>query len=79
MVGSLRSPGMAGTEESAGAFIQHQHHQVMKRVITSILIGVVLYFLLPFITKFIPQYRLAVWSITSAIVAFIVSAGMDRV
>ncbi|MFL9879837.1 hypothetical protein PQR63_15665 [Herbaspirillum rhizosphaerae] len=51
----------------------------MKRVITSILIGVVLYFLLPFITKFIPQYRLAVWSITSAIVAFVVSAGMDRV
>ncbi len=65
--------------EPVGIFIQHQQHQVMKRVITCILIGVVLYFLLPFITKFIPQYRLAVWSITAAIVAFIVSAGMDRV
>ncbi|ASU38728.1 hypothetical protein hmeg3_10785 [Herbaspirillum sp. meg3] len=70
---------MAEMAKLTGVFIQHQQHQVMKRVITSILIGVVLYFLLPFITKFIPQYRLAVWSITSAIVAFVVSAGMDRV
>ena len=70
---------MVNMAEPAGVFIQHQQHQVMKRVITSILVGVVLYFLLPFITKFIPQYRLAVWSITSAIVAFVVSAGMDRV
>lgn len=70
---------MAEMAESAGVFTQLQQYQVMKRVITSILIGVVLYFLLPFITKFIPQYRLAVWSITSAIVAFVVSAGMDRV
>jgi hypothetical protein len=51
----------------------------MKRVITSILIGVVLYFLLPFIIKFIPQYRLAVYAVTAGIVAFIVSAGMDKV
>jgi len=51
----------------------------MKRVITCILIGVILYFLMPVITKFIPQYRLAVWSITAALVSFVVTAGMDRV
>ncbi|KAF1043801.1 MAG: hypothetical protein GAK35_02028 [Herbaspirillum frisingense] len=51
----------------------------MKRLITSILIAVVLYFLLPFITKFIPQYRLAVWCITAGIVSFAVSALMDKV
>ncbi|MFL9923912.1 hypothetical protein PQR62_06545 [Herbaspirillum lusitanum] len=50
----------------------------MKRIITCILIGVVLYFLLPFITRFIPQYRLVVWSVTAAIVAYLVSALMDR-
>jgi|GEM_PF-706461 len=53
--------------------------RTMKRLITSILIGVVLYFLLPFITKFIPQYRLAVWCVTTAIVSFAVSAVMDKV
>ncbi|MFJ3046613.1 hypothetical protein ACIPEN_12355 [Herbaspirillum chlorophenolicum] len=51
----------------------------MKRLITSILIAVVLYFLLPFVTKFIPQYRLAVWCISAGIVSFAVSALMDRV
>jgi hypothetical protein len=51
----------------------------MKRVITCILISVVLYFLLPLVTKFIPQYRLAVWSITAGLVAFVVTAGMDKV
>lgn len=51
----------------------------MKRLITSILIAVVLYFLLPFVTKFIPQYRLAVWCISSGIVSFAVSALMDKV
>ncbi|MBB5393363.1 MULTISPECIES: hypothetical protein [unclassified Herbaspirillum] len=51
----------------------------MKRLITSILIAVALYFLLPFVTKFIPQYRLAVWCITAGVVSFAVSALMDRV
>lgn len=51
----------------------------MKRVITCILIAVVLFFLMPFVIKFIPQYRLAVWSISAGIVAFAVTALMDRV
>ncbi|EJN03727.1 hypothetical protein [Herbaspirillum sp. YR522] len=51
----------------------------MKRLITSILIAVVLYFLLPLVTKFIPQYRLAVWCITAGIVSFAVSALMEKV
>lgn len=51
---------------------------VMKRIISSLLIGVILYFLLPFISKFIPHYRLAVWSITAAIVSFAVSTAMDK-
>lgn len=51
----------------------------MKRLITSILIAVVLYFLLPFVAKYIPHYRLAVWCITAGIVSFAVSALMDKV
>ncbi len=51
----------------------------MKRVITCLLIAVVLYFLMPFVIKFIPQYRLAVWSISAGIVSFAVTALMDRV
>ncbi|HEX7635504.1 MAG TPA: hypothetical protein VF427_09535 [Noviherbaspirillum sp.] len=50
----------------------------MKRIISSILIGVILYFLMPLIFKFVPHYRLAVWSIMSAIVSFAVSAAMDK-
>jgi hypothetical protein len=50
----------------------------MKRIITSILIGVILYFILPFITKFIPHYRLAVWSVTAALVSLAVSTVMDK-
>lgn len=51
----------------------------MRRLITSILIAVVLYFLLPFVAKFIPQYRLAVWCISAGLVSFAVSALMDKV
>lgn len=50
----------------------------MKRLITSILIAVVLYFLLPFVTKFVPHYRLAVYCITAGIVSFAISALMDK-
>jgi hypothetical protein len=50
----------------------------MKRIITSILIGVILYFILPFITKFIPHYHLAVWSVTAALVSLAVSTVMDK-
>lgn len=74
MIGSQRSPGMNRRAHSSTST-----RSFMKRVITCILIGVVLYFLMPVITKFIPQYRLAVWSITAALVSFIVTAGMDKV
>jgi len=50
----------------------------MKRFISSILIGVILYFLLPIITKFFPHYRLAIWSITAALVSFAVTTAMDK-
>jgi len=53
-------------------------NQFMKRIITSILIGVILYFLLPLITKFIPHYRLAVWSVTAALVSLAVSTVVDK-
>lgn len=51
----------------------------MKRIITCILIGVVLYFLLPYVTRLIPHYRLIVWSVTAGLVAYVISAAMDRI
>jgi hypothetical protein len=78
-----KHPSMVGSCASAPGGVADRHNNIyrtfVKRVITCILIGVVLYFLLPVITKFIPQYRLAVWSITAALVAFVVTAGMDKV
>ncbi|HZG19233.1 hypothetical protein I5R65_00160 [Herbaspirillum sp. AP02] len=50
----------------------------MKRLLTSILIAIVLYFLLPFVGKLIPHYRLAVICITAGIVSFAISALMDK-
>jgi len=53
-------------------------NQAMKRIISSVLVGVILYFLLPLLIKFIPHYRLAVWSITAALVSLAVSVMMDK-
>jgi len=51
----------------------------MKRVITSILIGVILYFLMPIVSRYIPHYHLAVLAVTAGLVAFGVTSVMDKI
>ena len=59
--------------------LQTNHHRVMKRVITSILIAVILYFLLPLVARFIPHHHLLVVAITAGIVALGVISVMEKV
>ena len=51
----------------------------MKSVITSILIGVILYFLMPVVTRFIPHHHFVVLAISAGIVALGVISVMDRI
>ena len=51
----------------------------MKQVITSILIGTILYFLLPVITRFIPHHHLLVVAISAGLVALAMITLMDKI
>jgi len=51
----------------------------MKSVITSILIGVILYFLMPVVSRFIPHHHLIVLAVTAGIVSLGVISVMDRI
>ena len=81
---SLTHP--SGTLNAACRRKSHYHYasiktftaKTMKRLITSILIAVVLYFLMPLVLKCVPHYRLAVFCITAGIVSFAISALMDK-
>lgn len=50
----------------------------MKKILTSVLVGVVLYFLYPIVAKFITNHRLLVLAITAGIVSYVVGLIMDR-
>jgi len=51
----------------------------MKRVITSILIAVILYFLLPLVARFIPHHHLLVVAVTAGLVSLAVISVMEKV
>jgi hypothetical protein len=50
----------------------------MKNIITSILIGVVLYFLYPIIARFIPNHHLLVLAISGGVISYLVILIMGR-
>jgi hypothetical protein len=51
---------------------------IMKNIITSILIGVVLYFLYPIIARFIPNHHLLVLAISGGVISYLVILIMGR-
>lgn len=50
----------------------------MKKIITSILIGVALYFLYPIITRYIPGHHLLVLAISGGVISYLIALIMDR-
>lgn len=50
----------------------------MKNIITSILIGVALYFLYPIIARFISNHHLLVMAISGGVISYLVMLIMDR-
>jgi hypothetical protein len=50
----------------------------MKKIITSILIGVLLYFLFPIIGRYIPHHHLLVMAISAGLLSYLVSSLTDR-
>ena len=51
----------------------------MKNIVTSILIGVALYFLYPIISHFISNHHLLVLAITGGLISYLVILIMDRI
>jgi len=51
----------------------------MKRVITSLLIGGILYLLLPLVSRFIPHHHLLVVAVTAGLIALAVTSVMDKI
>jgi uncharacterized membrane protein (DUF106 family) len=50
----------------------------MKKIITSILIGVLLYFLFPIIGRYIPHHHLLVMAVSAGLISYLVSSLTDR-
>jgi len=51
----------------------------MKTVITGILTGIILYLLLPLVSRFIPHHHLVVVAVTAGLIAWAVAAVMSRI
>ena len=65
---------------SSNAFIFDPcRHNIMKNIVTSILIGVALYFLYPIISHFISNHHLLVLAITGGLISYLVILIMDRI
>lgn len=54
-------------------------NNIMKNIVTSILIGVALYFLYPIISHFISNHHLLVLAITGGLLSYLVISIMDRI
>lgn len=50
----------------------------MKKIITSILVGVALYFVYPIVGRFITNHHLLVLAITGGLISYLVTLLMDR-
>jgi hypothetical protein len=50
----------------------------MKKIITSILIGIVIYFLYPIIARYIPSHHLMVLAVSAGLISYVVALIMDR-
>ncbi|HEY4318802.1 MAG TPA: hypothetical protein VGN04_14475 [Herbaspirillum sp.] len=51
----------------------------MKQIITSILIGIALYFLYPIIARFVSNHHLLVMAISGGVISYLVMLIMDRI
>lgn len=50
----------------------------MKKIITSVLIGLALYFVYPIVAKFITNHHLLVLAITAGVLSYVIGLIMDR-
>ena len=75
--GHIRRYTNAGTNQPHEN--DHNKRPLMKKVISSILIAVILFFLLPLITRYFPQHRVLVWAVTAGVVSYLVALLIERV
>ena len=50
----------------------------MKKIITSILIAIVIYFLYPIISRYIPSHHLMVLAISAGLISYLTALITDR-